>query len=81
MKSTCKKFEEKNSEDIKNEIEVIGVTSLNASGVNIRVVGKAKPMSQWKMERDLRKEIKLALDDAKIEIPYPKTQLVNNNIN
>ena len=81
MKSTCKKFEEKNSEDIKNEIEVIGVTSLNASGVNIRVVGKAKPMSQWKMERDLRKEIKLALDDAKIEIPYPKTQLVKNSNN
>ncbi|MGG7059240.1 mechanosensitive ion channel family protein [Clostridium nigeriense] len=81
IKSTCKKFEEKNKEDIRNEIEVLGAISLNSSGITIRVVGKAKPMSQWKMERDLRKDIKVALDEANVEIPYPKTQLVNNNIN
>jgi len=81
IKSTCRKFEEKNKEDIRNEIEVLGAISLNASGITIRVIGKAKPMSQWKMERDLRKDIKVALDEANVEIPYPKTQLVNNNIN
>lgn len=81
IKSTCRKFEEKNKEDIRNEIEVLGAISLNSSGITIRVVGKAKPMSQWKMERDLRKDIKVALDEANVEIPYPKTQLVNNNIN
>jgi small conductance mechanosensitive channel len=31
------------------------------------------------MERELRKEIKEALTDAGIEIPYPKTYIVNNN--
>ena len=81
IKKTCKKFEQNNKDDIRNEIEVLGVISLNASGVTIRVVGKAKPMSQWKMERDLRKDIKLALDKEGVEIPYPKTQIVNNNIN
>lgn len=29
------------------------------------------------MERELRKEIKMALDEAGIEIPYPKTAIVN----
>lgn len=77
--NTCKKFQIKNSEDIRENIEVLGVISLNASGVTIRVVGKSKPLSQWKMERELRKEIKKSLDEAGIEIPYPKTQLVNNN--
>ena len=76
---TCKKFQKSNSEDIRENIEVLGAISLNASGVTIRVVGKSKPLSQWKMERDLRKEIKKSLDEAGVEIPYPKTQLVNNN--
>lgn len=81
IENTCKKFEQNNKDDIRNEIEVLGVISLNASGVTIRVVGKSKPMSQWKLERDLRKDIKLALDKEGVEIPYPKTQIVNNNIN
>ena len=80
IKNICKKFEEKNKETIRNEIEVLGVTSLNASGVTIRVVGKSKPMSQWKLERDLRKDIKVALDEAGVEIPYPKTQLIKNDM-
>lgn len=77
--NTCKKFQKSNSEDIRENIEVLGAISLNASGVTIRVVGKSKPLSQWKMEIELRKEIKKSLDEAGIEIPYPKTQLVNNN--
>lgn len=77
--NTCKKFQKLNGEDIRENIEVLGAISLNASGVTIRVVGKSKPLSQWKMERELRKEIKKSLDEAGIEIPYPKTQLVNNN--
>ncbi|TGY40035.1 mechanosensitive ion channel family protein [Clostridium sartagoforme] len=77
--NTCKKFQKSNSEDIREDIEVLGAISLNASGVTIRVVGKSKPLSQWKMERELRKEIKKSLDEAGVEIPYPKTQLVNNN--
>ncbi|WP_288222410.1 mechanosensitive ion channel family protein [uncultured Clostridium sp.] len=81
IKKACNKFTNKNKDELKGEVEVWGVIALNASSVTIRVAGKAIPMSQWKMERDLRKEIKIALDEAGIEIPYPKTQLVNNNIN
>ncbi|MGL5152097.1 MAG: mechanosensitive ion channel family protein [Clostridium sp.] len=75
LNNLCLDFE-KNNEDIAEPIEVLGVNSLNASGVTIRIVGKAKPLSQWKMERELRKEVKVALDEAKVEIPYPKTQLI-----
>lgn len=81
ISKVCNKFTNKNQEELRGDIEVLGVTALNDSSVTIRVVGKAVPMSQWKMERDLRKEIKIALDEAEIEIPYPKAQLVNNNIN
>lgn len=77
IENTCEKFKENNKEEITEDIEVLGVISLNASGVTIRVVGKSRPLSQWKMERELRKEIKKSLDIAGVEIPYPKTQIVN----
>ncbi|MEG0857565.1 MAG: mechanosensitive ion channel family protein [Terrisporobacter sp.] len=75
--NVCNKFEEKYKEDLRGAINVLGVTALNASGISIRVIGRAKPLSQWEMERELRKDIKLALDDAGVEIPYPKTQIIN----
>ena len=35
-------------------------------------------MSQWSMERKLRKAIKEALDAANIEIPYNKLDIIMN---
>ena len=70
-------FEEKHKEKLRGEIEVLGVFSLNASGVTIRVIGRAVPLSQWEMERELRKDIKEALDKAGIEIPYPVSKVIN----
>ncbi|NFO89445.1 mechanosensitive ion channel family protein [Clostridium botulinum] len=79
IKEVCSNFEQ-NNEDIRESIEVLGVNALNASSVTIRVIGKSKPLKQWKMERELRKLIKLRLDKEGIEIPYPKTQLVSANM-
>lgn len=76
IKEVNLKFQEKYSDELCKPIEVLGVESLNASGVTITVVGYAKPLSQWKMERELRKEIKNALDYAGIEIPYPTTNII-----
>jgi moderate conductance mechanosensitive channel len=50
---------------------VIGVQTLGASDVVIRVIGKTKNMEQWGVERKLRKALKEALDQNGIEIPYP----------
>lgn len=80
VKGVCDLFREENSDYITEPIDVLGVTALSAYGVKIRVIGKAKPLKQWEMERNLRKAIKLALDENGIEIPYPKTQIVNLNV-
>lgn len=77
IKSTNKVFEERHLEELRGNIEVLGVHSLNPLGVTIRVVGWARPLSQWSMERELRKEIREALDREGIEIPYHKTQVVS----
>lgn len=80
IKKCCDDFQNKNSEDIREPIEVLGVTALRAASVTIRIIGRSKPLKQWKMESELRKEIKKTLDKSGIEIPYPKTQLINANI-
>ena len=81
IKKANAQFEKKYEDKLRGEIDVLGVLSLNASGVTIRVVGRAEPLSQWEMERELRKEIKIALDEAGIEIPYPKTAIINKSEN
>ncbi|MGD6801708.1 mechanosensitive ion channel family protein [Rossellomorea aquimaris] len=58
-------------ENIVDGPNVIGVQTLGASDVVIRVIGKTKNMEQWGVERKLRKALKEALDQNGIEIPYP----------
>jgi len=69
IKITCEKFKDQNEEYINEPIEISGIKELGVSSVTIRVVGKAKPLNQWKMENELRKAIKLALDKNKAETP------------
>lgn len=63
----------------KEEMDVIteepimhGVTELGDSHVGLRVVITTKPGEQWGIEREMRKRYKQALDEAGIEIPYPR---------
>ena len=76
ISNVCNKYKDEN-ENIVEPIEVLGVNSLNSSSVTIRIIGKAKPLKQWEAERELRKRVKKVLDEEGIEIPYPKTQLIN----
>lgn len=78
--TTCKAFKSENEEYISEPIDVTGIIALGISSVTIRVLGKAKPLNQWKMENELRKAIKLTLDKNKIEMPHPTTQVFNENI-
>lgn len=75
LEEVCDRFKE--YPDIVEGPKVIGVTSLKDSGVSVRVWAKAKPMTQWDCENILRKDIKKALDNAGIEIPYPKRTIYN----
>ncbi len=52
--------------------KVLGITNLGASEIVFRIWAKTLPMEQWAVEREIRKTIKLAFDEAEIEIPYPR---------
>ncbi|SIS38190.1 mechanosensitive ion channel family protein [Salimicrobium flavidum] len=51
--------------------DVLGVQSIGSSDIVIRILGQTKNMEQWSVERDMRKAIKEALDEAGIDIPFP----------
>ncbi|HSJ33789.1 MAG TPA: mechanosensitive ion channel family protein [Acidimicrobiia bacterium] len=55
-----------------DEPQIWGVESLSADAVVIRLVIKTKPGEQWPIARELRRRIKIALDEASIEIPFPQ---------
>ena len=57
--------------------KVLGVSDLSDSSVVLKVWAKAKNMEQWRIERDLKKGVKEALDKEGIEIPYPKRVIIN----
>ncbi len=58
-------------EAIKEGPNVIGVQSFGDSDVVIRIIAKTENMSQWAVERTLRKTLKETLDKHGIEIPFP----------
>jgi len=61
-----------NDKDVVEGPTVLGVVQFDESAVVIRIIARTVPMAQWKVERDLRREIKKKFDEAGIEIPYPR---------
>ncbi|MEI2666754.1 mechanosensitive ion channel family protein [Rossellomorea sp. LJF3] len=59
-------------EELVNPPELLGIQTLGASEVVIRIVAETVPMSHWYMARMIRKEVKLCLNEHGIEIPYPR---------
>jgi small conductance mechanosensitive channel len=51
------------------EPEVLGVESIAATGITIRLAVKTLPAEQWKVARELRVRIKAALDEARVDRP------------
>ncbi|WP_242620451.1 mechanosensitive ion channel family protein [Senegalia massiliensis] len=76
IKRVAEEYKEEN-EDILEGPTVLGVSNLGSSDVVISVVAKTKPMSQWGVERELRRRIKNTFDKEGIEIPYQKRVIYN----
>ncbi|GGO37215.1 mechanosensitive ion channel family protein [Deinococcus humi] len=57
------------------EPEIQGVTQLAADGVTLRALFKVLPKSQYAVGREFNRRIKIAMDQAGIEIPFPQRSL------
>jgi len=75
INKACEKVS-KSNDNVIEEPKAVGVNSMTSSAVIIRAAGRAVPMYQWELERTLRKEIKLTLEEEGIEVPQPRTEIV-----
>lgn len=57
------------------EPEIQGVTQLAPDGVTLRALYKVLPKSQYAIGREFNRRIKIAMDQAGIEIPFPQRSL------
>jgi moderate conductance mechanosensitive channel len=55
-------------EQILEPPEILGVDAITATGMTIRVWIKTKPAQQWRVDRELRRRVRIALDRHQIEI-------------
>ncbi|WP_420453399.1 mechanosensitive ion channel family protein [Ilumatobacter sp.] len=63
------------SDDVLDEPQVLGVETLGADGITVRMTLKTAPGQQWAIQRALREALKSSLDSAGIEIPFPQRTL------
>ena len=66
------KIPEKYPEKFKKRPEYIGVQELDSSSVNLRVVAEVDEKDVFSAARILNREIKIGLDAAGVEIPFPQ---------
>jgi moderate conductance mechanosensitive channel len=64
------------ADKILEPIEVVGVDSLADSGVILKARIKTAPTQQWTVGREYNRRIKIAFDEARIEIPVPHLKIM-----
>ncbi len=57
----------------------LGVDDFSNLGVILRVWIKTKPLQQWPISREYRRRVKLAFDEAGIDLALPQQQIFISN--
>ncbi|NOJ71921.1 mechanosensitive ion channel family protein [Paenibacillus alvei] len=71
MNQTLEGLPERNENVVKTP-QVLGVQTLGPSEVTIRVIAECRPFTQSGVVREINAEMKRALEQEGIEIPYPR---------
>lgn len=76
MSNLFKELEQK-IDNLKGQITILGVNSLDESGIVYRVQVETEPMKQFEVQRKILKAVKLEFDKNKITIPYNQVVIHN----
>ena len=61
--------------DILEPLEIQGIEAFGDSQIKVRVRIKTVPQRQWDVGRELRQRIKMAFDQAGIQMPFPRLSI------
>ena len=56
--------------------QVLGVTAMKESNMEVNITCKVKPMKQWAVERGIRLAVKEMFDRSGVPYPYPRVVTV-----
>lgn len=62
---------------LKDKVEVLGIENLDSSSVVFRITAKTESMEHLRIQREIKKAVKLRLDKEKIKIPYNQIEVHN----
>lgn len=65
-------------EEITEPPEFIGVNNVGEDGTELRALIWVRPMTQWKVERELKADVYAAFQEKGITVPYPKRVVIDN---
>lgn len=79
LEKLCEDIKEKYEDDLVEDPEVMGVTDIDQTGVQFTITAICKPKNYWKLEREMRKEAVLALNQHGIPIAYPRSVIYSSS--
>lgn len=74
LEEACRRFQ--GDPRVTSGPTVQGVSSLDESWLTVTILGYARPGQQYQVGRELRLAVKKVMDEAGIQVPYPRTVLV-----
>lgn len=78
IERAVKQYAKDNTDIVKEEPVVQGITGFAASSVDIGVICKVQTMKQWQVERGMRLAIKEMFEQCGVKFPYPHMVTVPN---
>ena len=79
LQDVVDKYYETHSDILTNKKAIVpGISSFEASSVNITIRVETKPLKHWEVQRDLMLLIKEEFKKKKIEMPYQTIEVINN---
>ncbi|MBA4552504.1 MULTISPECIES: mechanosensitive ion channel family protein [Thermoactinomyces] len=73
LEEVCANIQEKFASSLIQEPEIMGITTMDASGVTFTLTALSEPDQFWALERAIRKETILVLHRYKIDFAYPRS--------
>jgi small-conductance mechanosensitive channel len=77
LEEVCENVRKRFEDTLVEQPEVVGVTSIDQTGVQYTITASTNPSEYWNLEREMRKESVKVLHRNHIQFAYPRSVLYN----
>jgi small-conductance mechanosensitive channel len=77
LEEVCENVKNRFEDTLVEQPEVVGVTSIDQTGVQFTITATTNPSEYWNLEREMRKECVKILHRNHIQFAYPRSVIYN----